>query len=159
MINMITQIFLIERSVQFEEEPMPTTEIGESSSPPSPLTVSEDADNFYDSYMSRNYDLIAYTNTPSRQKWETNTIHVAGELDGNPSDPKTVRSQFVVSLYVKDPFFVENLYLMIESYPKTHKEASDDPICKKNMNEEYHSLEKNETWELVNLALGRKIMK
>ena len=55
---MRTQIGFIERSVQFEEDPMPTSEIGESSSPPPPLNVSEEADKFSDSNMSDNDDLI-----------------------------------------------------------------------------------------------------
>ena len=41
LINMSTQISFVERSVQFEEEPMLATEIGESSSPTPPLIVSE----------------------------------------------------------------------------------------------------------------------
>ena len=42
MINLSTQKSFIERTVQLEEEPMPATEIGESSSPPPPLIVSEE---------------------------------------------------------------------------------------------------------------------
>ena len=44
---MRTQKSLFERSVQFEEEPMPVAEIGESSAPPLPLIVSEDSNNFF----------------------------------------------------------------------------------------------------------------
>ena len=67
---MRTQKSLIEMSVQFEEEPMPATEIGESSSSPPPLIVSEDSNKFYDYDMYDNEDLIAYQNTPTRPKWE-----------------------------------------------------------------------------------------
>ena len=58
------------QSVQFEEEPMPTTEIGESPSPPPPLNVSEETKEIYDYDMSNNDDLIVYPNISTMQKWE-----------------------------------------------------------------------------------------
>ena len=66
MINMITQRAFIERIFQFEEEPMPTTKIGESSSPLPPLIVSEESNKFYYYDISYNEYLIADTNTPMR---------------------------------------------------------------------------------------------
>ena len=53
--------------------------------------------------MSDNYDLIADPNIPTRPKWETRTIHAAGELAGNPSDTRRTRSRFESALCVKDP--------------------------------------------------------
>ena len=97
-------------SVQFEEEPMPTTEIGESSTPPSPFTVNEEDDKFYDSDMYDNDDLISDTNILIRTNLETNTIHVVG----NPSDPRRTRSQLKSDLCMKDPLFAEKCYLMVE---------------------------------------------
>ena len=44
---MNTKKSFIERSVQFEEEPMPSIEIRESSSSLQPLIVSEDSNNFF----------------------------------------------------------------------------------------------------------------
>ena len=58
MINMRTQKSFIERSVQFEEELMVATKIGESSSPPPPLVVSEGNNEIPDLDMSDNDDLI-----------------------------------------------------------------------------------------------------
>ena len=55
---------LFERSVQFKEEPMVAAEIGESSSPPPPLVVSEGTNEIYDFDMSDKVDLNAYTNYP-----------------------------------------------------------------------------------------------
>ena len=123
MINVGAQRSFIERSVQFEEEPIPATEIGESSSPPPPLTISEEDNKFSDYYMSDNDDLIAYPNTPTRTKWVENTIHVVGELTENLNDPRRTRSQFKSALYVKDHFFAQKCYIMVESYPRTYKEA------------------------------------
>ena len=97
----------IERSVQFQEGPLVAVEVGESSSPPDPLIVSEETNEFVDSDMFDNYDLIAYSNIPTRQKWESNTIHATGELARNPSDTRRTRSQFESALCVKDILFDE----------------------------------------------------
>ena len=59
---MSTQTALIERSVQFEEEPMLAVEIRESYSPTPPLVVSEETNEIYDSDMSNNDDLIVDPN-------------------------------------------------------------------------------------------------
>ena len=86
---MRTNKYFIERSVQFQEEPLAPVEFGESSSPPEPLIVSGENNEFA---YSNNYYLIANPNSPTRPKWAENTIHVAGELAGNPSDPRRTRS-------------------------------------------------------------------
>ena len=69
MINMSIEISFIERSVQFEEEPMSITKIGESSSPPPPLIIHEEDDKFSDNDMSDNDVLISDPNIPTRPKW------------------------------------------------------------------------------------------
>ena len=65
---MSSQRDFIKRSVHFEEEPLVTAGNGESSSSPQPLIVSEETNDFADSDMSDNDDLIAYPNIPTRQK-------------------------------------------------------------------------------------------
>ena len=110
---MSTQKSFIERSVQFEEEPMVAVKVGESSSPPPPLVVSGETDEIYDSDMSNNDDLILYSNRPTRQNWEENTIQAARELAGNPSDSRRTRSQFESALSVKDPLFDDNCFLIV----------------------------------------------
>ena len=80
LINLITNKYLIERSVQFEEEPLVAVEVGESCSPLDPLIVSEETNDFDDSDIYDNYYFIAYPNNPTRPKWEANTIHAVGEL-------------------------------------------------------------------------------
>ena len=111
---MSTQRAFIERSVQFEEEPKPAIEIGESSSPPPPLVVSEYSNKFYYSDMSNIEYLIVDTNTPTIPKWVANTIQATRELSQNPSDPIRTRSQFESALYVKEPLFDEKCYIMVE---------------------------------------------
>ena len=75
MIKQSTITYFIEISVQFEEEPLAVVEVGESSSPPQPLIVSEETNEFADSDMYDNDDLISDPNSPTRPKWEANTIH------------------------------------------------------------------------------------
>ena len=73
------------------------------------MNVSEETNEFADSDMSDNDDLIAYIDIPMRPKCVSNTIHAAGELARNPSDPRRTRSQFESSLCMKDPLFAEVL--------------------------------------------------
>ena len=63
---MSTQKSFFERSVQFEEDPLATIEIGESSSSPQPLIVSEETNEFVDSDMFDNDYLIEYPNKTKR---------------------------------------------------------------------------------------------
>ena len=89
----------------------------ESSSPLEPLNVNGETNEFADSDMSDNDDLIADPDIPTRPKWAANTIHAAGELYGNPSDTRRTRSQFESALCMKYPLFAEKCYLMVELDP------------------------------------------
>ena len=60
---------------------------------------------------------------------------------------------------MKDPLLVEKCYLMIDSNAHTYQDESHDPIWKTSMKEEFSSLQKNNTWELVDLPPGRKLVK
>ena len=105
LINFSTNKSFIERCVQFQEEPLAVVEVGESSSPPEALNVSEEIVEHADSDMSNNDDLIIDPNSHTREKWPVNTIHVVGELAGNPSNTRRTRSQFESALCVKDNLF------------------------------------------------------
>ena len=69
--------------------------------------ISYNTNEFVDSDMYDNDDLIVDTNSHTRPKWASKTIHAAGELAGNPNDPRRTRSQFESALCMKDPMFVE----------------------------------------------------
>ena len=71
------------------------------------MNVSGETNELADSDMSDNDDLVADTNSPTRPKCAAKTIHAAGELAGNPSDPRRTRSQFESALFMKDPLFAE----------------------------------------------------
>ena len=47
---------------------------------------------------------------------------------------------------------------MVDSNPKKYEEAAGDPIWKTSMKEEFSSLQKSNTWELVDLPPGRKLV-
>ena len=69
MIKLSTKKSFIERSVQFQEDPLVAVEVGESSSPTDPLIVSGETNEFYDSNMYNNDDLIANIDSPTIPKW------------------------------------------------------------------------------------------
>ena len=47
---------------------------------------------------------------------------------------------------------------MVEYYPQAYEEPAGDPIWKASMKEEFSSLQKSNTWELVDLPPGRKLV-
>ena len=57
-----------------------------------------------------------------------------------------------------DSFLYENCYLIIISDPKSYYHAHKDKRWQAAMGEEMNSLQKNATWELVSLPLGRKLV-
>ena len=140
LINLSTNKAFIERCVQFEEEPLAEVEVGEASSPPEPQEVSKEFVEHADSDFSNGYEFIAYPNSHTRPKWESKTLHVVGELAGDPNDPRRTRSQFESGLCMKDPEFAEKCYLMVESDPQTYEEAVGYPRWKTSMKEECSSL-------------------
>ena len=123
------------------------------------MVVSEGTNEFYDSDISANDDLIEYTKKPMSLKWETYTIQLAGELTRNPRDSRRTRSHLESAVSVKDIFFVDKYFIMHESDPNTYEDACEDPKCQTTMKEEFHSLQKNDTWDLVILSPWRKLFK
>ena len=103
-------------------------------------------------------EFIADPNSPTRPNWASKTIHAAGELSGNPNDPRRTRSQFESALCMKYPMFAEKCYMMVESDPYTYEDAAGDPTWQASMKEDFSSLQKRNTWELVDLPPGRKLV-
>eukprot|EP00253_Pinus_taeda_P004741 PITA_04741 len=85
--------------------------------------------------------------TPQLPKWVCVTRDVAGYLVGDPTDDRRTCSQFAraSSLLAQTPANYE---------PSTFVEASSHPDWDTAMNEEYHSLLANDTWDLVPLPKG-----
>ena len=59
---------------------------------------------------------------------------------------------------MKDPMFDEKCYLMVESDPKTYEDAARYPRWQASMKEEFSSLQKSNTWDLVDLPPERKLV-
>ena len=62
------------------------------------MILSGETNEFADSDMSDNDYIISYLDSHTKPKWAKNTIHVAGELAGNPTDPRRTRSKFESAL-------------------------------------------------------------
>eukprot|EP00253_Pinus_taeda_P014665 PITA_14665 len=84
---------------------------------------------------------------PQLPKWVCATRDVAGALVGDPTDQRRTRSQYdrASSLLAQASANYD---------PDTFVEASDHPDWDAAMNEEYHSLLANDTWDLVPLPKG-----
>ena len=80
-------------------------EVGEASSPPEPQEVSKEFVEHADYDFSNGDEFIADPKNPTRPKWAAKTLHAAGDLAGDPNDPRRTRSQFESGLCMKDPMF------------------------------------------------------
>ena len=85
------------------------------------------------------------------------SIQAAGDLAGNPLDPRKTKSQFHTT-FASEVVLAEKCFMMVGYYPQNYQEASLDPIWKTSMQEELNSLHENETWELVPLPPKRKLV-
>eukprot|EP00253_Pinus_taeda_P011894 PITA_11894 len=88
---------------------------------------------------------------PSLPKWVQATRNAAGDLACDPTDQRRTRSQFERASSL--------LAQVLANYdPDTFAEASGHAHWDAAMNEEYHSLLANDTWDLVPLPKGRKLV-
>ena len=95
------------------------------------------------------------------QTWAKKTLSSAGTNIGNPADPRRTRSYFQragIYLSCHDSLLLDTFYLMIGSDPNFFYHAWKYSIWQVAMHEEFNSLRKNATWELVSLPPGRKLV-
>jgi hypothetical protein len=52
-----------------------------------------------------------------------------------------------------------HIFLVQSSDPQSYGEATGNPFWESAMQEEYNSLLENQTWDLVSLPLGRKLVR
>ena len=62
-------------------------------------------------------DDIVVDESPSRPKWVEKIIQAAGELAGNPQEPRKTRSQSNNASYASESALTEKCYMMIRSDP------------------------------------------
>jgi hypothetical protein len=89
---------------------------------------------------------------PPLPRWVHSTQEAVGGLVGDPSDQHRTRSKF------------QRASSLLAQVSETHDletfaEASGHPDWDTTMNEEYHSLMANDTWDLVPLPKGRKLVR
>ena len=97
LFDISTLNIFIERSVQFEEEPIPYFELapGECSSPQQLYDVSDDSCSDFSDMSDKNmdeYDISIYY-SPSRPKSAEKILQDAGGVVGNPQEPRKTRYQ------------------------------------------------------------------
>ena len=74
---------------------------------------------FYDnSDMNVAEDDISVDDSPSRPKWAEKIVQAAGELAGNPQEPRKTRSQTSKASFASDSVLDEHCYMLIISEPQ-----------------------------------------
>ena len=80
------------------------------------------------------YDIFV-DDSPSRPKWAEKIIQAAGELAGNPHEPRKTRSQTSSASFASDSAIDEHHYMLIGYDPNTYHQYFNDPIWKSAMEE------------------------
>ena len=94
-------------------------------------------------------------------KWAKQLIEAAGDGAGDPYDKRRTRSQYQkesAALSHIDPLLYGRYFMMLGLDPQYFKEAFHYPRWQEAMDEEFDLLHDNQTWELVSLPLGRKMV-
>jgi hypothetical protein len=97
-----------------------------------------------------------------RPKWAQPTLQDAGDLVGDPTDTRRTRSDFEeppLALTATEPFPPMHLFLVQSSDPQYYGEAARNPFWESTMQEEYNFLLEKQTWDLVPLPSGRKLVR
>jgi len=81
--------------------------------------------------------------------WARQTLKFASDWVGDPSDTKQTHSQFQDALHI---------FIVTASNPQSVHEASGISKWDTVMQEEYSSLMRNHTWDLIPFSKGRKII-
>ena len=173
LLHPTTHELFIERSVQFEEGSLSSLSI--TSPPPSTLTLeslgvhdissdeldspeksssndesdSEDSPPSSLSHHSEANDSPPHSPSSS-PLWARQTLQSAGDWVGDPLDTRRTRSQFQDAPHV---------FMTTALDPQSFHEASGIPEWDTAMQEEYSSLMRNHTWDLVPLPKGRKLVR
>jgi hypothetical protein len=86
----------------------------------------------------------------------------AGDLVGDPTDTRRNRFYFEeppLSITATKPMPPIDIFLVQSLDPQSYGEAVGNPFWESAMQEEYKSLLENQTWDLVPLPSGRKLVR
>eukprot|EP00253_Pinus_taeda_P027449 PITA_27449 len=143
---------IIRRDVKFAEN-IPAYEPSSTDVPP--LSIPSTSKNIYSSDDDSEDDNSPQPSqdppsAPQLPKWVHATRDAAGALAGDPIDQRRTHSQFN-----RAPSLLAQASVNYD--PDTFAKASGHPDWDAAMNEEYHSLLANDTWDLVPLPKGQKL--
>ena len=173
LLNIKTKQIFIERSVRFEE-PLQDVELVKEETAEIPSRSADDSDDENGSVSSDISDLMSdisennisgsesYSNVPTHfPKWATKTLSSARTNVGNSVDQGRTWSYFQragISISFHYSLLYKAYYMRIGSDPKPYYHARNDKRWQGAMDEEFNSLRKNATWDLVSLPLGMKLV-
>jgi hypothetical protein len=181
LIDLSSDLLIIERSVQFKESvshapqqphgdtfilpPVRDDEHAHANSSSDESSDSEESDDSYSESVqsdveSEHPDAVA--EPEQRPKWAQTTLQDAGDLVGDPANIRRTRSDFKeppIALTTTEPLPSRHIFLVQSSYPQSYGEAAGNPFWESAMQEEYNSLFENQTWDLVPLPSGRKLVR
>jgi hypothetical protein len=180
LIDLSSDWLIFEHSVQFEESvshvpqqphantfTLPPVRDDENAHADSYSHESSDSEDSYDSdsesvqldVESEHLDVVA--EPEQRPKWAQTTLQDAGDLVGDLANTRRTRSDFEeppIALTATEPFLSKHIFFVQYSDPQSYGEAAGNPFWESSMHEEYNSLIENQTWDLVPLPSGRKIV-
>jgi hypothetical protein len=183
LIDLSSDRLIIERSVQFEESvshvpqqshaniftlpPVRDDEHAHVDSSSDESFDSEDLDDSDSDSESVQSDaesehLDGVAEPEQRPKWAQTSLQDAGDLIGDPADTRRTRSDFEeppVALTATEPLPSRHLFLVQSSDPQSYGEAAGNPFWESAMQDEYNSLLENQTWDMVSLLSGRKLVR
>ena len=162
--------FLVSRNVKFDEESLhdfsedpaeePLVATDEEESENSSSTLDQPSEQPFGSDIEDEEQVMAApTQLPT---WAEKTLQDAGELVGDPADTRRTRSQFFgapQALAATEPLLPIHCYMTLGSDPQSYSEAAGNPLWEAAMDEEYTALIENNTWDLVPLPKGRKLIR
>jgi hypothetical protein len=117
---------------------------------------SKDLDDSYTKSVQSHVD----AKPEKRLKWAKTTLHDVGDIFGDPADTRRTQYDFKeppLSLTTTKPMPCDHIFLVRYSNPQSYGEAAGNPFWESAMQEEYNSLLKNQTWDLVPLSSTRKL--
>ena len=77
---------------------------------------------------------------------------------GRLGEPRKTRSQTSKVSFASDSALAEHYYMVVGSDPHTYQKSCNYPRWKSAMEDEFQSLQENNTWELVPLPPKRKVV-
>jgi hypothetical protein len=181
VIDLSLDQLIIEHSVQFEESvshvpqqphadtftlpPIRDDEHAHADSSSEESSNSEDSDDSDLESVQSDVDSEypdAVAEPEKRPKWAQTTLQDVGDLVVIQlilGGIDLISRSLLFALTATEPFPSRHIFLVQYSDPQSYGEAVGNPFWESTMQEEYNSLLENQTWDLVPLPYGRKLVR